>query len=72
MNAHDIETLIADALNIAAASLEEDASAEVPDGIEELNAIRTYAEAGVLTSNPGLVLHLDDGSEFQIEIVQSR
>ena len=72
MNAHDIETLIAEALNIAAAALNEDACAEVPDGIEELNAVQTFAQAGVLTSNPGLVLHLDDGSEFQIEIVQSR
>ena len=71
MNAHDIETLIADALNIAAASLEEDASAEVPDGIEELNAIQTFTQAGVLTSNPGLVLLLYDGSKFQVEIVQS-
>jgi len=72
VNAHDIETLIADALNIAAATADEDPSAEVPDGIEELNAIRTYAEAGVLTDNAGLVLHLDDGSEFQVTIAQSR
>ena len=72
MNAHDIETLIAEALNIAAAALDEDACAEVPDGIEELCAIRTFAQAGVFTSNPGLVLHLEDGSEFQVEIVQSR
>ena len=71
MNAHDIETLIAEALNIAATALNEDACVEVPDGIEELNTIQTFAQAGVLTSNPGLVLHLDDDSEFQIEIVQS-
>ena len=72
MNAHDIETLIAGVLNIAAASLAEDEYADVPDGIEELNAIRTFAENGVLSSNSGLVLHLDDGSEFQVTIVQSR
>ena len=72
MNAHDIETLIADALNIAAASHDEGEPVDVPDGIEELNAIRTYTEAGVMTSNPGLVLFLDDGSEFQVTIVQSR
>jgi len=72
MNAHDIETLIADALNTAAASLAENEYADAPDGIEELNAIRTFAEDGVLSSNSGLVLHLDDGSEFQVTIVQSR
>jgi len=70
VNEHDLERLIADALNEAAAGFAEDANG--PDGIEELNAIRTYAEAGVMTTNAGLVLYLEDGSEFQVTIVQSR
>jgi hypothetical protein len=32
----------------------------------------SFAEAGVLTSNDGLVLSLADGTEFQLTIVQSR
>ncbi|MBQ8708816.1 MAG: hypothetical protein IJ523_12070 [Succinivibrionaceae bacterium] len=34
--------------------------------------VRTFAEAGVLTYNKGLVLELPDGTEFQLTIVQSR
>ena len=34
--------------------------------------VRTYAEAGLLTSNKGLVLRTQDGSEFQVTIAQSK
>lgn len=33
--------------------------------------IRTYSDAGMLTMNRGLVVRLDDGTEFQVTIVQS-
>ena len=33
---------------------------------------RSYQEDGVLTDNDGLVLRLEDGSEFQITVVRSR
>ena len=32
----------------------------------------TFANAGVLTSNEGLVVHLAGGTEFQVTIVRSR
>lgn len=35
-------------------------------------SITSFADAGVLTRNAGLVLRLDDGSEFQVTVVQSR
>lgn len=35
------------------------------------DTIRTFTEAGVFTTNAGLVLRTADGSEFQISIVQS-
>ena len=38
----------------------------------EITKVRTFEEAGVLTSNRGVVVRADDGSEFQISIVQSR
>lgn len=41
----------------------------VPDGIAR---VETFAEAGVLTMNAGLVVTIDDGSQFQITIVRSR
>ncbi len=31
-----------------------------------------YDELGVLTNNAGLVVRMDDGSEFQITVVRSR
>ena len=34
--------------------------------------IKTYAEAGILTRDSGLVLRMEDGSEFQITIKQSK
>ena len=34
--------------------------------------VRTYRESGVMTNNKGLVVRLEDGSEFQIQIVKSR
>jgi len=34
--------------------------------------VATYAEAGVLTMNTGLVVTLGNGQEFQVTIVQSR
>jgi len=41
--------------------------------VQELDAsvCETFADAGVLTSDQGLVLRLEDGSEFQITIQQS-
>jgi hypothetical protein len=35
-------------------------------------SVATFAERGVLTRNAGLVVRLQDGSEFQITIVQSQ
>lgn len=34
--------------------------------------VSTYAQAGVLTRDAGLVVELADGSEFQITIIRSR
>lgn len=34
--------------------------------------VQTFAEAGVMTRNNGLVITLPDGSEYQLSIVRSR
>ena len=44
----------------------------VEDTALEGCSVRTFANAGVMTYNQGLVLRLPDGSEFQVTIVQSR
>jgi hypothetical protein len=50
-----------------------DCGAEAPGEpqFDEAN-VGTFAEAGVLTNDAGVVVALDDGSEFQITVVQSR
>jgi hypothetical protein len=34
--------------------------------------VRSFEDAGVLTSNAGLVLRAPDGQEYQISVVRSR
>lgn len=36
-----------------------------------LGSVSTYQDAGVLTSDAGLVLRMSDGSEFQLTLVRS-
>ncbi len=50
----------------------QDACDEAAEELEDLQAINTFEQVGMLTSDQGLVLSLADGSEFQITIVQSR
>jgi len=40
-----------------------------PDGIRR---VESYAETGMLTMDAGLVVTMDDGTEFQVTIVLSR
>lgn len=44
----------------------------VDTALDEVSNIKTYAEAGILTRDSGLVLRMEDGSEFQITIKQSK
>lgn len=44
----------------------------VDTALGEVSNIKTYAEAGILTQDSGLVLRMEDGSEFQITIKQSK
>ena len=37
-----------------------------------IRRIETYAEAGILTNNAGLVVELADGSQFQVTVVGSK
>jgi hypothetical protein len=40
-------------------------------GAEDVQTVGTFASAGVLTYDKGVVVRFEDGSEFQITIVQS-
>lgn len=39
---------------------------------EKLSGSSTFEEGGVLTTNRGLTLRFEDGSEFQLTLVRSR
>ena len=40
-----------------------------PDGIQ---GVATFEDAGILTRNRGLVVTMDDGTEYQVTVVRSR
>lgn len=45
---------------------------DLDDPDDPVKSVHTFEDEMVLTSNRGLVLKLNDGSEYQITIVQSR
>ena len=61
--ASSVEEMLRDAIEVG------EFTADDRDGFL---SVRTYELAGIMTSNRGLVLRMQDGSEFQISIVQSR
>lgn len=66
-----MEAALAEILGLpeADAVLTEIADAEQP---VTFFSTRSFSDAGVLTTNSGLVVRLTNGQEFQITIVQSR
>ena len=72
MNATHFQDALHELLNAATAADPEDRTVELPDGLAGLGRVRTYDEAGVFTRDEGLVVRMQDGSEFQVTIVQSR
>ena len=55
---------------------EADEQITVPDELldedQGVNSVSTFAQAGVLTRDAGIVIRMRDGREFQLTIVQSR
>ena len=45
---------------------------DVPGELGQVDRISTFEEAGVMTTDTGLVITTTDGHEFQLTIVQSR
>lgn len=73
MDEHEMETALNDLFAglILAADCDEYPE-DLPDELSEVERVQTYDEAGILTNNKGLVLRMQDGSEWQLTIVQSR
>jgi hypothetical protein len=64
MNEERMTDLVSEALN------DSDLFADMSE--TPIVSMRTFADAGLLTNNHGLVVRLQDGSEFQIQIVKSK
>jgi len=74
MNARQLQDLLRDLLEelIFARDDEDDPLAELAEGSEGIRQIATYDDVGMLTTDKGLVIECDDGTEFQVSIVRSK
>jgi len=45
---------------------------DIDEGDGSISRVNTFSEAGLLTTNEGLVVKTKDGSDFQLTIIQSR
>ena len=66
-----VQEFFEEALRVSIGQIEDD-EVTVPDALRELIRVESFADAGVLTDNDGLVLRFRDGSEWQLSLVQSR
>lgn len=64
-----LEAALADVLLLAEA---DQVLLEHSDDTISFDSVRSYEDAGVLTTDRGLVVRLSNGQEFQITIVRSR
>jgi len=62
MNELEMQELLTDALNFNDEENENN----------QIKSIKSFQDAIILTSNKGLIIKMNDGSEFQITIIQSR
>ncbi len=73
MNDHEfqeaLKTLLDDLACMDADDLDQ---FDLPDDLGGIEHVRTFAEAGLLTRNAGLVVETADGGEYQVTIVRSR
>lgn len=72
MNANQIAESLTAFLS-EAANMDADEMADAAASVaEEVTGALTFAKAGILSSNSGLVIRTADGREFQITVVRSK
>ena len=73
MNETELQDRLYDLLeNLLVRVVGEDLPDELPEELRQIDDVRRFADEGLLTNNKGLVLHMQDGREFQITIVRSK
>ena len=71
MDENDLETYLEDVFSrMIYRDHDDDLVIDVP--MSEPKRVRTYSDASLLTNNKGIVISFEDGSEFQVQIVQSK
>lgn len=65
MNEHEFSDALAQAFHTADAD-------QFEELVEQVAAARSFAEDGVMTTNAGFTVTLNDGTEFQVTVVRSR
>lgn len=73
MNAREFQDLLLNVLEQVLDAREDadDPLADLAMDLEGVRSISTFEDRGLLTRNQGLVVEFEDGTEFQVAIVQS-
>lgn len=73
MNASEFQDLLRNVLEqvIDAREDADDPLADLAMDLEGVRSVCTFDDRGLLTRNNGLVIEFEDGTEFQVTIVQS-
>jgi len=71
MDEHEMTQAMMDLMNSAFEAAIDD-EVEVPMELQNVRDMRTFENAGVLTSNAGFVIRMRDGAEYQVTLVRSR
>lgn len=74
MNARELQDLLRELLEelMFARGDVDDPLADLAERTDGIRQICSYDDAGVLTTDKGLVIECDDGTEFQLTIVRSK
>lgn len=73
MTEHELEDILYHLLASVIYMADQDDIADgIPEEWAELDSVRTFEEAGLLTRDKGVVLRFKDRSEYQVSIIRSR
>ncbi|GMV26432.1 MAG: hypothetical protein AMXMBFR58_24630 [Phycisphaerae bacterium] len=73
MNASEIQDALQAVIDqLLNARDRDDALGRVAEALDGVDRVRTYADAGLVTADAGLVLRARGGREFQVTIIRSR
>jgi len=74
MTARELQDLLRELLEelLFARDDADDPLADLAERMDGIRRICTYDDAGVLTTDKGLVIECDDGAEYQLTIIRSK